>query len=69
MALLSSGEVAKRLGLSMTGTHKLVRAGVLPTPIVIEGSGRFVWLSSEWPSIEKAFRERPNRRRQGAAAA
>ncbi len=67
--LLSSGEVARRLGVGMTTTHKLVRAGILPAPITIEGSGRFVWPSDQWPAIEQAFIARPNRRRKDRAAA
>ena len=67
--LLSSGEIARRLGIGMTMTHKLVRAGAIPQPVVIEGSGRFVWPSEQWPAIERAFLERPNRRRKVRAAA
>jgi len=67
--LLSSGEIAKRLGVGMTTTHKLLREGVIPQPVVIEGSGRFVWPSDQWPAIERAFLARPHRRRRDRAAA
>ncbi len=66
--LLSSGEVAKRLGVGMTQTHRLIREGVLPAPIVIEGSGRFVFPAEQWPVIEQRFRERQSSRRRGRAA-
>lgn len=67
--LLSSGEISKRLGIGMTTTHKLVRSGILPAPITIEGSGRFAWPSDQWPAIEQAFLLRPNRRRKVRVAA
>ncbi len=64
ITLLSSGEVARRLGIGMTSVHKLLGRGLLPPPIVIEGSGRFVWTSDQWVEIEEAVRTRVDRRRK-----
>jgi len=67
--LLSTGEVRRRLGVSSTYVRRLAREGTIPRPVVIVGSGKFVWQAHDWPAIERAVRERPDRRRRDRAAA
>jgi len=55
--LMSTGEVARRLGRSISGVKKLVSDGRIPPGTVIAGSGRRVWRIEELPSIEQALRE------------
>jgi len=67
--VLSSGELQRRLGISKPYLYKLMDEGTVPRPIVIVGSGKFVWQAHDWPAIERAVRERPDRRRKDRAAA
>lgn len=55
--LVSTGEVARRLGLSQSGVRKLARAGRIPPGATIVGSGRFVWREADLAAIEEALRE------------
>jgi hypothetical protein len=67
MELVSTGELARRLGRSLSGIRKLEAQGRIPRSTTIMGSGRKVWKLQDLPAIEEALRE--NSRRQGAAAA
>ena len=59
--LVSTGELARRLGRSQTGVRRLIAAGVIPPGTTIVGSGRFVWRESDFPAIEAALAERTER--------
>ncbi len=64
-ALISSGELARRLSRSLSGVKKLEREGRIPPSIVILGSGRKVWPLRDLPAIEDALKN--SRRRIRAA--
>ncbi len=60
--LLSTGELARRVGRSQSGIRKLIAAGVIPPGTTIVGSGRFVWREADLRAIEAALRERGGRK-------
>ena len=62
--LVSTGELARRVGRSQTGIRKLIAAGVIPPGTTIVGSGRFVWREADLPAIEAALAERAGRGRE-----
>ena len=65
LRLISTGEITKRTGASMSMIHRLITRGVVPEPIVLEGSGRFVWKLEDYPAIERAivtYRDRHKQR-------
>lgn len=66
MELVSTGELARRLGRSQAGVRKLEAQGRIPRGAVIIGSGHKVWRAADVPAIEQTLRE--NSRRHGAAA-
>ena len=45
--LMSSGGVAKRLGVSLSTVRNLERAGVIPPAMRLEGSDRRCWRESD----------------------
>ena len=55
--LVSTGELARRLGRSQSGVRKLEKAGRIPPATVIVGSGRKVWPLADLAAIEEALRE------------
>ncbi len=59
--LLSTGAVARRLGVSISLVARLEKQGVIPAGIVIEGSGRKVWRGDQFPVIRKQFDARRQR--------
>ncbi len=61
-ALLSTGGLAARLGVSPSAVSLWEREGVIPRAIVIEGSGRKVWRLVDLPTIRKGLEERRARR-------
>lgn len=65
LQLLSTGELARRLGRSLSGIKKLEARGHIPRGVVILGSGRKVWKLSDLPAIQEALAQRS--RRCGAA--
>ncbi len=69
--LLSTGEVARRLGRGQTSVRTLAREGLIPAGTRIAGSGRLVWRESDFPAIVAALAERGGRRqrRSGRIAA
>jgi DNA-binding transcriptional MerR regulator len=61
-ALLSTGDLATRLGVSQSAVKLWEREGVIPRGIVVEGSGRKVWRLVDLPAIRKGLEERRARR-------
>ena len=53
--LISTGELARRVGRSQSGIRKLATAGVIPPGTTIVGSGRFVWQEKDFPAIAAAI--------------
>lgn len=64
--LVSTGEVARRLGRSISGVKRLVSEGKIPPGLVITGSGRRVWRLEDLPAIEEALEQ--GRRKDRTAA-
>ncbi len=60
-ALISTGGLAARLGVSVSLIAKLERQGVIPAGIVIEGSRRKVWRGDQLPTIREQFDARRQR--------
>ncbi len=58
LSLVSTGEIAKRLGVSVALVQKLERNGQLPPALRIEGNPRRVWRSDDWPLIRAKFEAR-----------
>lgn len=56
--LLSTGEIARRLGVSLTLVQRLEGRGDLPPALRIAGSDRRVWPSDRWPEIVRRFEAR-----------
>ncbi len=56
--LLSTGEIARRLGVSLTLVQRLEKRGDLPPALIIAGSGRRAWPSDRWPEIVRRFEAR-----------
>ena len=68
--LLSSGAVARRLGLSLSGLRKLERRGAVPPSLRMAGLGRTwrVWPAADLAEIERAVEQyRGNGRRTAPA--
>ena len=73
--LVSTGGLAARLGVSVSGVKDWERRGVVPPGIVVEGSGRKVWRLSDLAAIRDqvnqrraAGREQTRREPAGTAA-
>ena len=64
--IVSTGGLAARLGVSVSLIKKLEREGVIPSGIVVEGSGRKVWTSEQLPIVQSQFDAR--RRKVRAAS-
>ena len=67
MELVSTGELARRLGRSQAGVRKLEQQGRIPRGTVILGSGRKVWRLEDLPAIEQALRENGPRKDRAVA--
>ena len=66
---ISSGGLAKALGVSLTSVKNLDRSGQIVSSSRIAGSGRRVWRISDVPVIERQVRElRENGRRKVRSA-
>jgi len=61
-ALLSTGGLATRLGVSQSAVKLWEREGVIPPAIVIEGSGRRAGRLVDLPAIRKGLEDRRARR-------
>jgi hypothetical protein len=69
--LISTGELARRVGLSPSGIRKLASLGLLPPAAVIAGTHHWAWRVDDLPAIEAAVRQRraaQRRRPTGVAA-
>ncbi len=60
-ALISTGGLARRLGVSISLVARLEKQGVIPAGIVIEGSRRKVWRGDQLPTIREQFDARRQR--------
>ena len=69
LELISSGELARRLGRSVSGIKKLDREGRIPQALVIRGTGRRVWRLADLPAIERALQPQGGRRNEAVEAA
>jgi len=67
IALVSTGGLAARLGCSQSLITRLEQTGVIPRGIVIEGSGRKVWPTSDVDLIRARFNARRATARRGEA--
>jgi hypothetical protein len=67
MELVSTGELARRLGRSLSGVRKLEAQGRIPRSATIVGSGRKVWRLDDLPAIERALRENGQRKDRAVA--
>ena len=67
--LLSTGEIARRLGRSVSSVKQLVASGCIPPAIVITGSGKRAWRQEDFPKIETAIKERRRKVRTARTAA
>ncbi len=68
-ALLSTGGLAARLGVSQSAVKLWERDGVIPAAVKVEGSGRRVWRLVDLPVIKRGLEERRDRRKTKAASA
>jgi len=66
LELVSTGELARRLGRSQAGVRQLEAQGLIPRSIMIIGSGRRVWRLEDVPAIERANRKRSQQPRREA---
>ncbi len=60
-ALISTGGLARRLGVSLSLIARLERQGVIPAGTVVEGSKRKVWRGDQLPTIREQFEARRQR--------
>ena len=63
-ALLSTGGLAARLGVSQSAVKLWEREGAIPRGIVIEGSGRKAWRLVDLPNIQRCVEARRARREE-----
>jgi len=56
--LVSTAELARRLGYSQSNVLKLERGGHIPHGITVVGWGRRVWRSEDIPAIQESLRLR-----------
>jgi len=49
--LVSTGGVARRLGVSPSTVRNYERAGLIPEPMILEGSGRKAWRASDLADV------------------
>ena len=68
-ALLSTGGLAARLGVSQSAVKLWERDGVIPAAIMVEGSGRRVWRLVDLPAIREGLAERRARRERSPLSA
>ena len=66
LQLLSTGEVARRTGRSLSGIKRLAQAGAIGG-ITIIGSGRRVWRLEDLPAIKRALAHQERNPRKSAA--
>ena len=62
LTLLSTGTVARQVGLSVSGLKKAAREGRIPSAITIVGSGRRVWRAEDVPVVLAALQQGSQRK-------
>jgi len=55
--LYGPGEVAKRVGYSLSGLRRLERLGILPSPVRL-GNGRRIYREGDLQEVEERIRQR-----------
>ena len=56
--LLGPGELASRVGYSVSGVKKLERLGVIPAAVRLAGSNRRVWKGADVAVIQERIKQR-----------
>ena len=51
--LVSTGGVARRLGVSLSTVRNYERAGIIPESMTLEGSGRKAWRESDLADVPR----------------
>ena len=67
--LVSTAELARRLGYSQSNVLKLERGGYIPRGITVVGWGRRVWKAEDIPNMQEALQRRVTRRAAASGVA
>ena len=67
--LLGPGEVAARVGYSLSGLRKLEQAGIIPAPARMVGSNRRVYRSADVAVIQERIEQRRANRLESSGVA